>query len=116
MAVNDFEISSDNSSFKKLSDDIRKATEQWLFKQTNDEQRELIRQMVNTVIEKQKNQNEYLSFFEYDTCVYSTGNRGMCIDIIPLNEETFNFFARNIPNYTYNKGWDKEQNRVIGYM
>ena len=116
MAENDFEITSDNTIFQKLQDSIREATEEWLYKQNTDEQRELIRQMVNIVIEQSKNKYDYLSFLEYDTCVYSTGNRGMCIDIIPLNEETFNFFARNIPNYTYNKGWNKEQNRVIGYM
>ena len=116
MATNDFEITSDDIIFQKLKNNIREATEYWLFKQTTDEQRELIRQMINTFIEQFKNEYDYLSFLECDNHVYSTENRGMCIDIIPLNEETFNFFARNIPNYTYNKGWDKEQNRVIGYM
>lgn len=116
MATNDFEITSDNTIFQKLKDDILEVTEEWLFKQNTDEQKELIRQMVNTVIELSKNKYNYLSFLEYDTHVYSTDNQRLYIDIVPLNEETFNFFARNIPNYTYNKGWDKEKNRLIEYM
>ena len=34
----------------------------------------------------------------------------------PLNKLTFDLFARNIPDYTYNLGWNYEQNREIGYM
>ena len=67
--------------------------------------------LINTLNDKQNDFDE-LSEVDIEMLIVEKN----LLILRPLNKFTFSLFARNIPNYTYNTGWNYEQNREIGYM
>ena len=82
------------------------------FKQLTDSEKEVTIKRLQSIITVMKNDFDKLSEVDIEMLITEANN----LILRPLNKFTFDLFARNIPDYTHNLGWDYERNREIGYM
>lgn len=82
------------------------------FKQLTDSAKEVAINRLQSIITVMKNDFDELSEVDIEMLIVENNQ----LILRPLNKFTFDLFARNIPGYTYNTGWNHEQNREIGYM
>ena len=81
-------------------------------RQLTEIEKEVTIKRLQSIITMMKNDFDELSEVDIEMLIVEEN----ILILRPLNKFTFDLFARNIPDYTYNLGWNYEQNREIGYM
>ena len=79
------------------------------FKQLTDSEKEVTIKRLQSIITVMKNDFDKLSEVDIEMLITEANN----LILRPLNKFTFDLFARNIPDYTHNLGWDYERNSPL---
>lgn len=82
------------------------------FKQLTKSEKEVTIKRLQSIVTMMKNDFDELSEVDIEMLIVEKNQ----LILRPLNKFTFDLFARNVPDYTCNLGWNYEQNREIGYM